>query len=134
MSDRIFTLEEANRLLPELMELIIQLRELRRNITRLHDQLCSLEIQDKNLGENVVHFEYRRLKSLYEESFHQFHQRMSRIKNMGCIIQDIELGLVDFPYLHQGELVFLCWKWGEEEIKYWHTLEDGFMGRRPLLR
>ena len=47
-------------------------------------------------------------------------------------LQDLELGLVDFPAEREGETVLLCWRVGEEEIGYWHGLEEGFAGRRPL--
>jgi hypothetical protein len=47
-------------------------------------------------------------------------------------VKDIDEGLVDFPALQNGETVLLCWKLGEDEIRYWHTLEGGFAGRRPL--
>jgi hypothetical protein len=50
----------------------------------------------------------------------------------GAEIKDLDEGLIDFPALRHGETVLLCWKLGEDEIRYWHTLEDGFAGRQEL--
>jgi len=50
----------------------------------------------------------------------------------GAQVKDIDEGLIDFPALSRGEPVLLCWKLGEDEIRYWHTVEDGFAGRREL--
>jgi hypothetical protein len=50
----------------------------------------------------------------------------------GAEIKDLDEGLIDFPALRQGETVLLCWQLGEEEIRYWHTVEDGFAGRQEL--
>jgi hypothetical protein len=54
------------------------------------------------------------------------------IHELGGQVKDVEQGLVDFPALRSGEEVLLCWRLGEDEIRYWHGLEDGFAGRREL--
>jgi hypothetical protein len=54
------------------------------------------------------------------------------IQALGAIVKDLELGLVDFPSLRQGEEVLLCWRVGEDEIRFWHPVDEGFSGRRPL--
>jgi hypothetical protein len=57
---------------------------------------------------------------------------VEEIEALGAEVKDLELGLVDFPAEREGETVLLCWRVGEEEIGYWHGLEEGFAGRRPL--
>ena len=57
---------------------------------------------------------------------------VSEIQRQGALVKDLDSGLVDFPSLRAGEEVLLCWRLGEEEIGFWHRLEDGFAGRRPL--
>jgi hypothetical protein len=57
---------------------------------------------------------------------------VDEVTELGVEVKDIDEGLVDFPALQNGETVLLCWKLGEDEIRYWHTLEGGFAGRRPL--
>ena len=54
------------------------------------------------------------------------------VHGLGVLVKDVDAGLVDFPALREGEEVLLCWHLGEDEIGYWHGLEDGFAGRRPL--
>jgi hypothetical protein len=51
---------------------------------------------------------------------------------IGVLVKDVDAGLVDFPSVRDGREVFLCWQLGEEELAWWHTIEDGFRGRRPL--
>jgi hypothetical protein len=56
------------------------------------------------------------------------------IEELGGVFKDLELGLVDFPTQIGGECVYLCWQYGEKAIGYWHGMDDGFTGRRPLKR
>jgi hypothetical protein len=58
---------------------------------------------------------------------------VEEINGYGCICKGIEEGLIDFPCLLGGEIVFLCWRLGEESVSFWHRIEDGFAGRKPLL-
>ncbi len=55
-----------------------------------------------------------------------------RIKEIGCQLKDIDTGLIDFPTLYRDKEVYLCWKLGESGIGFWHHVEDGFRGRRPI--
>jgi hypothetical protein len=54
------------------------------------------------------------------------------IEESGVHLKDVQLGLIDFPSERDGEIVYLCWQFGEPEIAYWHRVEDGFAGRQPL--
>jgi hypothetical protein len=63
----------------------------------------------------------RRLKAILEE-----------VQTVGCVVKDLDIGLVDFPTLLDGVEVCLCWKLGEPRIEYWHGLEEGFRGRKPI--
>jgi hypothetical protein len=57
---------------------------------------------------------------------------VARIHEAGGLVKDLDEGLVDFPAQRDGEEVLLCWRLGEEEIGFWHGLDEGFSGRRPL--
>jgi hypothetical protein len=57
---------------------------------------------------------------------------VDEITSHGAQVKDLDSGLVDFPALHRGETVLLCWQVGEDEIAWWHRVDDGFAGRRPL--
>ena len=59
-------------------------------------------------------------------------QSIAELEDLGIIIRDIDAGLVDFPADKFGDKVFLCWKYGESEIEYWHGISEGFGGRKPL--
>ncbi len=59
---------------------------------------------------------------------------VAAIEETGCILRDIDQGVVDFFSIQDGTVVFLCWKQGEDSIKYWHSIREGFGGRQPLVR
>jgi hypothetical protein len=59
-------------------------------------------------------------------------ENVGRIEQTGCVVKDLETGLVDFPSVVDDEQVYLCWKLGEERIGYWHRMDEGFAGRKPL--
>ena len=63
----------------------------------------------------------QRLKTAIEE-----------VQDLGCLVKDLEMGLVDFPTLFRDVEVYLCWKLGESRIAYWHRTEEGFRGRKPI--
>jgi hypothetical protein len=57
---------------------------------------------------------------------------VDRVIGLGCLVKDLDTGLVDFLALREGEPVFLCWQLGEPRITHWHTVEGGFAGRQPI--
>ena len=59
-------------------------------------------------------------------------QAIENIQEFGCLVKDLDIGLVDFPTLFQGEEVYLCWKLGEAGIRFWHGIHEGFRGRKPI--
>jgi hypothetical protein len=127
---RLFTVDEANALLPELRPLV----------ERILTQLSSL----KEKSESVIRDEHlspsspELMSSLRQNAaiaslIQEVKCMVEEINSHGCVCKGIEEGLVDFPCLLGGEIVFLCWRFGEESIGYWHRIEDGFAGRKPLL-
>lgn len=127
---RLFTVEEANALLPTVRSLMERVRE-RLEVLRARSQKVirrlGLEPDDPELMERLrrdgeVARVIREVRELVEE-----------INDLGCVCKGIEEGLVDFPCLLGGEVVYLCWRYGEESVSHWHTTEAGFAGRKPLL-
>jgi hypothetical protein len=59
---------------------------------------------------------------------------VERVHEFGCLLKDLDIGLIDFPTLFRGEEVYLCWKLGEPGIAYWHGVDEGFKGRKPIDR
>lgn len=127
---RLFTVEEANALIPELRpvveELLTSFREIRAEIEEAARQ-AKLPPGNTELGR---HLEARAVAPLL---FDKVKGLVERIHSMGCLVNGPEEGLIDFPCLLNNEIVFLCWRHGETGIGYWHRIPDGFAGRRPLL-
>lgn len=75
-----------------------------------------------------------RLRKLSEETDDETRlgEVMEGLERIGCVVRDLELGLVDFPTLAGGTEVFLCWRIGEDAIGYWHATTEGYAGRKPL--
>jgi len=59
---------------------------------------------------------------------------VERLEEAGCVVKDLDVGLIDFPTLFRGEEVYLCWKLDEADIEFWHGVHEGFAGRRPIDR
>jgi len=66
------------------------------------------------------------------KTFDRLDELIHSVQDMGAIIKDVNTGLLDFPALKDGREVYLCWKYGEEDIAFWHEIEDGFSGRQSI--
>ena len=128
---KVYTLEEANRLLPKLDRMIQELQEKRELILKQEVEIDALELvtgHDKDRESPVV---CRKMEE-YNRTVTGFYSLIDEIHEMGCLLKDIPMGLVDFYSLHNGHVVYLCWKLGEKEIGYWHEVGRGFAYRQPL--
>lgn len=67
-----------------------------------------------------------------DSSAQQLNTAIENIQEYGCLVKDLDIGLLDFPTLLNGQEVYLCWKLGENGIHFWHAVEDGFRGRKPI--
>ena len=67
-----------------------------------------------------------------EQAAERLKRSVETLNEVGCVIKDLDVGLVDFPALHRGEEVYLCWKVGERDIEFWHGMDEGFAGRKPI--
>jgi hypothetical protein len=130
---RYFTLEEANALVPTLQ---IEFGRIARARSEIGPVIGALGGADASMAilrdEDVVppgrEAEAARLRALATE----ITQAVERVSDLGCLVKDVEAGLVDFYALQEGETVFLCWQFGEPAICTWHGLEEGFAGRKPI--
>jgi hypothetical protein len=125
MEDRIFTLSEAQGLIPQLRSLIEEISETWNRIRELNPDIQKARDAAAFDGFSKSGVEYVEAVSHLMLLIHQ-------VKDMGVILKDAEKGLCDFPYMRQGKVVYLCWQLGEERIEYWHDIETGFAGREPL--
>ncbi len=71
-------------------------------------------------------------KNSREEAALALKQAVEKVHEFGCVVKDLDIGLIDFPTLFQGEEVYLCWKLGEVGIRFWHGVNEGFRGRKPI--
>lgn len=123
--DRLFTLSEANHLIPQLNTRLTSVRHAKAVLTRTKDDIRKASAQAEYGGGSIV-------GPLYISSLQQISTNLHAIHEMGVLVKDLEMGLCDFPHLRDGRVVFLCWKFGEQEIKWWHETSTGYKDRCPL--
>jgi len=122
---RLFTVEEANALLPRLRA-ILEDAALHRDALRErapHMQTI-LRATAGNGGGKAA--------SEYGVEVYNLYLAIERIRELGVVLKDLDMGLLDFPHERGGRVVFLCWHPPEESVQYWHDLDAGYAGRRPL--
>src|SRR5262245_19937948 len=125
MEARIFTLSEAQSLIPVLRPLLEGMGEVWNRIRELNPEI-------QKARDNAQFGGFSRFGVEYVESVSHLIQLIQQIKEMGVLLKDADKGLCDFPYMRQGRVVYLCWQLGEDRIEYWHDVETGFAGREPL--
>jgi hypothetical protein len=127
---RLFTVNEANLLLPTLRPLIERILE---NLRRLKLKSETV-IRHQQLNPDAANF-MERLRGDDEiaQLIEQIKNCVEEIHSHGCVCKGVEQGLIDFPCMLGAEIVFLCWQFGEASVSHWHRIEDGFAGRRALL-
>jgi hypothetical protein len=132
MAVKVFTLEEANRLLPRVEALLRPLIQTNRQVRLFQDRNDILELIGAARIDSPEHREYligmRRLSELSAER----ERMLAGMQRMGCVVKDFDVGRVDFYGAKDGRFVFFCWKLGEKRIQYWHELNTAACGRRPL--
>ena len=132
MSQRYFTSEEANDALEEVRPLTEELVEHRRALVELQELQSSLIQRIGGNGGNVDPSELQDLQERLDEEVAGIARCVARIHEVGALVKDLDVGLVDFPARREGVDVLLCWRLGEDEVGYWHGLDEGFSGRKPL--
>lgn len=128
---RLFTIEEANQLLPVLTELIRDLQEKRDLIAKIEAEIDVLELV-ANCDAKAPAHEFERLMAKHRQAVDQFYAVVEAIHSHECFLKDADLGLIDFYGVVDGHVVFLCWRLGEEEVGFWHEVTEGFASREPL--
>lgn len=138
MGYRIFTVEEANRLVPLLERVFEEIDEARERGRHHHEKLQMLDalwgerVEDPDNPDHEEYLEYRRgldeaVESVEETVREEIVERGIRFPSGG-----LEHALVDFPTSLEGRWVYLCWERGEPELRYWHEVDGGYAGRRPI--
>ena len=133
MADKYFNRREAEDLLPLIEQSLVEARESREKVEDLDRELNRATTEISVLGGSFP--PYGRLannRSEREQMMTRLKEALDRIHETGCLVKDLDEGLIDFPTLRGGEEVCLCWKLGEERIRFWHGLEEGFRGRKEI--
>jgi len=133
MSERTFTLDEAQTLLPILESLLKQAIAAKKLIeeTDAETQETAHRIfLNGGTFLNVIHMARR--KAEREKAIQRIKDALAEIDATGVQVKDIDIGLLDFPCKVEGEIVLLCWKLGEPRITHWHGTSEGFAGRKPI--
>jgi len=123
-----FAIDEAELLLPNMSRILKRTLK----VNRALDLLSSIEIE-------VYDDDYDNLRRVTKlnKQFHklscEFYTSIEKMEDMGCIIKDLEIGVVDFYSKYNGKDIFLCWKLGERRIKFWHEVDTCYIGRKPIL-
>jgi hypothetical protein len=123
---KLFTPIKANSILPEVKAKFVRILNQRNNIMELQVELNSIV----NLESS--HEEYFMKKRLVNKALTELYKDIEELEGLGILIKSFEEGLLDFPSKRFNEEVWLCWKLGEDKIKFWHGKNEGFMGRKPL--
>ena len=133
MSDRYFDRDEAEKLLPMIASVLNEAREQKQKMDSFDHDLAQAAAKIMVMGGSIPpHRELAEKRVLRDESRDKIKQAIEQIQEIGCVLKDLDEGLVDFPALLDGNEVYLCWKLGEERIAFWHGLDEGFAGRKPL--
>ena len=121
--ERLYSVDEADAMLPELRERLERIRRARQAMLREAELVRERVVQDAG-GAHAGREYWESTATLREE--------VERLASEGILLRDPETGLVDFPAEIEGERVYLCWRLGEDRVSHWHPLDTGFSGRRPL--
>jgi hypothetical protein len=133
MAEKYFNRHEAEELLPVIGQSLEEARKQKRALDSISADISNAALRIMMLGGSFPPFaELNRKKTQRDKVAEQLSRTVDEIQQTGCLIKDLEMGLVDFPSRRGDEEVYLCWKLGEARIGYWHGIEEGFAGRKPL--
>ena len=129
---RLFTLDEANARLPLVRAITSDLSALARDLVDRRQRLDSLLAGRKLSSADVYSDELAEMYKAIERDTRKLEAYVDELQELGVEAKGAVEGLVDFPSLLEGRVVYLCWKLGEPEVMHWHEIDAGFAGRQPL--
>jgi hypothetical protein len=132
VADHYFTLAEANAALTELRPVVERMVDLRRHHREAIDSRDDLAARIGSNGGGISASDVAGLDTQIVELAGALEACIDRLHEAGVQVKDLDTGLIDFPSLRDGAEVLLCWRAGEGEIEYWHGLDEGFAGRKPV--
>ena len=125
MQAKYYTLDAARAALPQVKTLMAQVQEARVEILRLRPDMWPVLQKAAGNGGNVA-------AGQILNHFHKMEEGVKGILGMGILVKDLDTGLVDFLSVRKGREVYLCWKYGEEDLTFWHDINTGYQDRQPI--
>ncbi len=116
------------RIFTDILQLRAALRGIEIKLERANVRMSREELLESDDGPADV----RRSKALFRGFYETLSDAIERVRALGGEVKDVEIGLVDFPGRRRGEDILLCWRFGEKTVGYWHSVDSGFAGRRPI--
>jgi hypothetical protein len=130
---RLFTLTEAERARQELEPFLLEAMDCRKKLAGLETDLSAVSTRITMMGGVIVPYEkLATVRIQHTQLAETMRSALTRILETGCIIKDLDTGLLDFPARLNNEDVYLCWRLGEDRIRFYHRQDEGFAGRKPL--
>jgi len=128
-----FTLDEAQALIPQVTRYMREAVEIKSEFEEAERAIRQFTEHVMVMGGVVV--DRRQAvanRTRRENAAARLRNAIEQIQGLGCVVKDLDIGLVDFPTLFRGSEVYLCWKLGEPDIEYWHGVDEGFRGRKYI--
>ncbi|MGH9723858.1 MAG: DUF2203 domain-containing protein [Candidatus Acidiferrales bacterium] len=130
---KMFSVSEAERLRAQLEPVLIEAIESRRKMAEAEEHLSSLAERIQRSGGMQISYERTARMRMERNRFEDMvHEAVQRIHDTGCLVKDLDMGLLDFPARINDEDVYLCWRLGEDRIRFYHRQDEGFSRRKPL--
>ena len=128
---KVFKVEEANATLPKIVGLIEKLQKLRSELLSLEVEIDAVELVSEKDDSGASAPVSQRIEK-YNKAVARFYETVDEVHSVGCFLKDVDLGLIDFYGLHEGRVVYFCWKLGEPAVTHWHEVGQGYMTRQPI--
>ena len=135
MEPRFFSVEEANRELPKIkkkLDKIFYMNNCIKDVSKDVQELINIWGNDIFDARHIDNKFYMEMIEKRAKLIDDIQLAIENINAVGCVVKDVDLGLVDFFHKKGSEIVFLCWRYGEERISHWHHMNAGFANRRPI--
>lgn len=133
MADRYFSPREVEALIPALSEIMQRVTKAHAEAGRLKEQLAADQQRITLAGGGLIDPEaWRARRAELDALTRRIQSGLDEVLRLGGVPKDVGQGLVDFAHIRDGREVNLCWKYGERDIRWWHGLDEGFAGRKPL--
>jgi len=130
---KLFSLTEAERARREVEPLLLEAMEGRRQMADLEESLSAIANRIQIMGGVTIDYDVSaRMRADLNKVVAKVKDALDQIHARGCLVKDLDTGLVDFPSVIRNEEVYLCWRVGEDRIRFYHRQDEGFAGRKPI--